>query len=63
MGGHPMHTYCAEVQGLLMCLVLSAKLPVCELYQGVTGSMSASHATVLSSCDTILVCIVVMLSA
>jgi hypothetical protein len=34
MGGHPMHTYCAEAQGLLMCLVLSAKLhTVCELYQ------------------------------
>jgi hypothetical protein len=38
MGGHPMHTYCAEVQALLMCLVLSAKLhTVCELCQVKTG--------------------------
>jgi hypothetical protein len=43
--------------------VLTAKLyTVCELYQSVTRSMSTRHATVLSSCDTILVCIV-MLSA
>jgi hypothetical protein len=60
----PWLTCCAEVQGVLMCLVLTAKLhTVCELYQGVTGSMSTRPATVLLSDDAILVCIIVMLSA
>jgi hypothetical protein len=47
-----------------MCLALTAKLhTVCELCQDVMGSVSTRPVTVLSSCDAILVCIVVMLSA
>jgi hypothetical protein len=34
-----------------------------ELYQGVMGSVATRQTTVLSSCDTNLVCVVVMLSA
>jgi hypothetical protein len=51
---------------MLMCLALTATgtlHTVCELYQGVTGSMSTGQMTAMSSCDTMLVCIVIMLSA